>query len=345
VLSAGAYNRPSEQVEPGFMTILSSGSPAIAPPAGGHSTGRRTALAKWLTSPENPLTARVMVNRLWHYHFGRGIVPTPSDFGIMGERRTHPELLDWLAAEFIRSGWSLKHMHRLIMTSSTYRQSSAYREDAAAKDSMNRLLWRYERRRLESETIRDTALSVAGVLNTTMYGPSVRPPLPAGVPDGAWKTSPDIADHNRRSVYTFIRRNNLYPMLDAFDMPDTHLSCGRRGNTTTAPQALTYLNSEQSIEWARSFATRVLTEAGADWTRQVEAAYRLAYSRMPTGAEKDTALTFFRQHGELVAERQQTGGKLSIPEYPPDAANPVHAAVLVDFCHALSNSSEFVYIN
>jgi hypothetical protein len=345
VLSAGAYNRPLQEVQPGFMTILSPGDAQIEPPAGGTSTGRRTALAKWLTSPENPLAARVMVNRLWHHHFGRGIVPTPSDFGVMGERRTHPELLDWLAAEFVSSGWSLKHMHRLIMTSSAYRQSSDFRPDAAAKDSANRLLWRFERRRLESESIRDTALQVSGLLNPKMYGPSVKPPLPTGVPDGPWKTSTDVADQRRRSIYTFIRRNNLYPMLDVFDMPDTHLSCGRRGTTTTALQALTYLNSDQTVDWARAFAGRVIAQAGADRSRQVDAAWRMAYSRPPSGPEKDTALTFLDQDAKTVAGRNEPGAKLTVPDNLPASVDATEAAALVDFCHALMNSSEFVYIN
>ncbi|MBL8235713.1 MAG: DUF1553 domain-containing protein, partial [Bryobacterales bacterium] len=158
VLSVGVYNKPLEPVEPGFLTILHPEPAMIEPPAGGTSTGRRTALAKWLTSAQNPLTARVMVNRIWHYHFGRGIVASTSDFGIMGERGTHPELLDWLATEFVRSGWSMKHMHRLMMTSKAYRQSSAHREDAASADPSNKLLWKFDRRRLEAESIRDTSL-------------------------------------------------------------------------------------------------------------------------------------------------------------------------------------------
>ncbi len=332
VLLGGAYNRPGDPVAPGFLTILSPGDAVVTPPTNGvNSTGRRTALAKWLTAPDNPLTPRVMVNRIWHHHFGRGLVATTSDFGIMGERRTHSELLDWLAAEFVRSGWDMKHMHRLIMSSSTYRQSSNFRAAAAAKDPANQLLWRYERRRLEGESIRDTALSVSGLLNPELYGPSVRPPLPKGVAESAWKSSPDLASHHRRSIYTFLRRNNLYPMLDVFDMPDTHTSCGRRGVTTTAPQALTYLNSDQTIDWARSFANKVLAAAPSDWKAQVDEAYRMAYSRPPSPAERDMALTFFEQHQNTIAEKQ------------PSAQ--VHAAVLADFCHALFNSSEFIYIN
>ncbi|MDX1979961.1 MAG: DUF1549 and DUF1553 domain-containing protein [Bryobacteraceae bacterium] len=330
VLSVGVYDKPLEKVEPGFLTILDPEPAVIVPPANGKSTGRRTALAKWLTDPANPITARVMVNRIWHYHFGRGIVGSPSDFGMMGERPTHPELLDWLAAEFVQSGWSMKHMHRLIMTSRTYRQSSAHRPDAAEKDPSNRLLWRYERRRLEAESIRDTSLAVSGLLDRELCGPSVRP--------GA-------GSHHRRSIYTFLRRNSLYPILEAFDLPDTHLSCGRRSATTTAPQALTYLNSEQGMEWARGFAGRVLEQAGPDRGKQVETAYRLAYSRSPGGKEKDIALSFFAQHESIVAGRAAAGGKLAAPENLPASVSRVEAAALVDFCHALMNSSEFVYVN
>jgi hypothetical protein len=343
VLAVGVYNRPLEKVEPGVLTILNPEPAKVEPVPGTTSSGRRTALAKWLTDPKNPLVARVMANRIWHHHFGKGIVGSTSDFGVMGQRRTHPELLDWLSSEFIRSGWSMKHMHRLIMTSKAYRQSSAYRADAAEKDPKNDLLWRFERRRLEGEAIRDTALSVSGLLNPELYGPSVLPPVPQGV--SAWKTSEEPASHHRRSVYTFVRRNTPYPMLESFDQPDSHLSCGRRGVTITAPQALTYLNSEQTMDWARGFAARVLAQAGTDPAAQVETAYRLAFQRPPDGSEKDLALSFLRQHHSIVKERETAGEKLALPETKPAGMSPAEAATLVDLCHALVNSSEFVYVN
>ena len=330
---------------PGFLSILDPGPAKVAPPANGQATGRRSALAKWLADPSNPLTPRVMVNRIWNYHFGRGIVATPSDFGLMGERPTHPELLDWLTREFISSGWSVKHMHRLILNSSTYQQSSAYHELAGKADPFNRLLWRYDRHRLEAEVIRDTTLRVAGLLNLEVYGPSVRPPLPLGVPDNNWEISPDVADHHRRSIYTFIQRNSLYPMLEVFDMPDTHASCARRSVTTTAPQALTYLNGTKVMNWAQGFAGRVLSTAGDDLAKQIEAAYRLAYSRRPRGTEKDAALTFFDRHSVIITQRAAAGEKLALPLEKPEWADPVHAATLVDFCHMLINSNEFVYSN
>ncbi|HET8549602.1 MAG TPA: DUF1549 and DUF1553 domain-containing protein [Bryobacteraceae bacterium] len=346
ILKTGVWDNPMEAVEPGVLTLLAPGPAKIVAPAGGRSTGRRTALANWLTDPENPLTARVMVNRMWHYHFGEGIAGTPSDFGIMGQRPTHPELLDWLATEFVRSGWDMKAMHKLIVMSGTYRQSSAFNEAAAKEDSRNRLLWRFPRQRLEGEVIRDAALSVAGVLNTKVGGPSVMPELPDGMPPprGGWKVSPP-EERNRRSVYIFVRRNARYPMLESFDMPDTHESCGRRNNTITPMQALSLLNDKLTLDWARAFAGRVLREAGADTTRQIERAFQLAYSRRPDGGEKDTVLTFLAKHRDIVERRAAAGGKLAVPEYLPESVQPAHGAALVDLCHMLLNSNEFVYRN
>ncbi|MEW6161287.1 MAG: DUF1549 and DUF1553 domain-containing protein, partial [Verrucomicrobiota bacterium] len=263
LLQRGTYDAPKEQVEPGFLSVLNPNPARIAPVREIKSTGRRATLARILSDPANPLTARVMVNRLWHYHFGRGIVATPSDFGIKGEPPTHPALLDWLAQEFIRSGWSVKQMHRLILTSSTYRQSSAYHEKAAKADPAGKWLWRFPRHRLQGEVIRDAALSVSGLLNPKMGGPSVFPELPPGMSTrGGWKVSSDISERHRRSVYVFVRRNTRYPMFETFDMPDTHESCARRNVTTSPLQALTMLNSNLALEWAQGFAGRVLENAG-----------------------------------------------------------------------------------
>jgi hypothetical protein len=346
VLAAGSYERPLEEVAPGFLSILHPDAAAIVPPLGIHSTGRRTALANWIASADNPLTARVMVNRFWHYHFGRGIVPNPSDFGVMGMGRSHPELLDWLADEFVRGGWSMKKMHRLIVTSSTYRQSSAYREEAARLDSENKLLWRFPLQRLEAEVIRDSALYVSGALNLKMGGPGVYPFLPDGMNPGRakWGTSP-AEDQNRRSVYISVRRNLRYPMLEVFDMPDTHESCARRETTISAPQALTLINSGIVLEWAQAFAGRVLSAAGADLNRQIEHAYRFAYARLPRAAEKDTAFTFFGRHTRILAEHIAANERLALPASVPPGVEQAHAAALVDFCQMLLNSNEFVYRN
>ena len=341
ILAVGVYNRPLDEVQPGFLTLLDPNPAKIVPPANVESTGRRTALAKWLTDPENPLATRVMVNRIWHYHFGKGIVGTPSDFGVMGERPSHPELLDWLAAEFVRGGWSIKHMHRLILNSAVYQQSSQFREDAAKIDSGNRLLWSFPRHRLEGEAVRDASLLVSGLLNRKVGGPSVFPELPSEMPAprGGWKLSTP-EEQNRRSVYVFIRRNSRYPMLEVFDMPDTHESCPRRDVTTTAPQALTMLNDRVALEWAQAFAGRAL--AAAD---PVERAFRLAYSRPPDSFEKDTVATFLAKQKGVIAARLTKGENAALPTGASAVKDPAYAAAFVDFCQMLLNSNEFVYQN
>ncbi len=358
LLRRGNWDAPKDEVEPGFLSILKPEPAKIRAAANRCSTGRRSALANILTNQENPLTARVMVNRIWHHHFGRGIVETPSDFGVKGGRPTHPQLLDWLASEFIRSGWSIKAMHRLIMTSSTYRQSSVATlvrawddsaralTSAATIDPENKLLWHFPRQRLEAETIRDCALAVAGRLNTKMGGPSVFPELPPGMESrGGWNLTKDPFERDRRSIYVFVRRNTRYPMFDTFDMPDTHESCSRRNITTSPLQALTLLNSSLMLDWAQSFAGRVLIMAGTDPDRQLEAAYRLAYSRKPTQEEKILLRQFMARQEALIAERSAAGEKLALPPVLPEKVDPVHAATLVDLCHTLINSNEFVYRN
>ena len=344
ILSGGAYDAAEEEVPPGFPTLFDPGPAQIVPPQGIESTGRRTALANWLADPENPLTARVMVNRIWHYHFGRGIVDTPSNLGLFGGSPSHLQLLDWLATEFIRNGWSIKHMHRLIMNSNTYQQSSHYRAAAANVDSQNKLLWRFPRRRLEGEIIRDAALAVSGLLNPKMGGPSVFPPIPPGM-KARWEPTEDPAERNRRSVYVFIRRNTRYPMFETFDLPDTHESCPRRDVTTSPLQALTMLNSEVVLEWAQGFAGRLLFSVGFDPGAQIEMAYRLAYSREPTVAEKDAALDFLQGHRAIIEEHAAAGEELVLPVMRPYNVDPVDAAALVDFCHMIISASEFAYRN
>jgi Protein of unknown function (DUF1553)/Protein of unknown function (DUF1549) len=345
-LRLGVYDRKVEPVEPGFLTILAPGPAAITPPAGVESSGRRTALANWIASPDNPLTARVMVNRIWNYHFGRGLVATPSNFGAAGERPSHPELLDWLAGEFVRQGWSIKAMHRLIMNSNVYQQASVVDAPAAAEtDPQNALWWHFPRHRLEGEAIRDAALAVAGELNPKMGGPSVFPELPAGMASrGGWKTS-EAAERNRRSVYVFVRRNTRYPMFEAFDMPDTHESCPRRDVTTSPIQALTMLNSAPAMEWAQGLAARVLQAGGENREAQIAVAYRLTYARPPTAEESKMAFDFLQRHRTIVAARAQSGGKIAGVASLPAGVDAVDAAALVDFCHMLINSNEFVYIN
>ena len=347
LLHRGNYDAPREPVEPGFLSVLDP-SAAKAIPISGSSSGRRTVLANIVADPSNPLTARVMVNRIWHYHFGRGLVGSPSDFGTKGDLPTHPQLLDWLAGEFVRQGWSMKAMHRLIMNSRTYQQSSAHRPAAAAEDPDDKLLWRFPRGRLEAEVIRDSALSVAGLLNTQMFGPSVFPELPKGAANrgGQWKVSDKESERNRRSVYVFVRRNNRYPLFECFDAPDTLESCARRNMTTTPLQALTMMNNELVLGWAQAFAGRVLRECGQTGDREawITHTFRLAYGRKPDERERVTVTGFWQQHRAMLAERQGAGERLAAPE-PASSIDPVDGAVLVDLCHTLLNSNEFVYRN
>jgi len=345
-LAAGVWDSRAEEVQPGVLSILDPTPAKIVPPPNAESTGRRTALANWLTNPENPLPARVMVNRIWLHHFGEGIAASPSDFGMMGQRPTHPELLDWLATEFVRSGWDIKKMHKLIVMSNAYQQSSAYQASGAAADPNNKLLWRFPRQRLEGEVIRDSALAVSGLLNEKIGGPSVFPELPLGTikPRGGWKVS-DAEERNRRSVYIFVRRNSRYPLLETFDMPDTHESCGRRNVTIGAPQAMAMLNDKVSLEWAQAFAGRLLQAAGMQADKDIDLAYRLAYGRRPDATEKDLGQTFLAKQKLVIQERANAGEALALPVNAPAEIDKAAAAALVDFCHMLLNSNEFVYRN
>lgn len=314
VLFRGDYNSPREEVGPGLPLVLAS---AIPGQEGGDETSpRRAALARWLTSTDNPLTARVMANRIWQHHFGRGIVSSPSQFGLQGEPPSHPELLDWLASEFMHSGWSIKAMHRLILASATYRQSGEASAAAVAADPHNRWCGRWERQRLEGEVVRDSLLALGGLLNTTMGGPGVFPPIPADMFQGAvgWTASRDRADHYRRSIYIFARRNLRYPFLEVFDAPDSNLSCSERGRSTTAPQSLTLLNAEEVMHASATAAARVHAQAGTK-PEQVVAAYRLILGRGPNTEETLLALNFLER------------------------------SPLSELCRALFNLNAFVYVD
>jgi hypothetical protein len=348
LLKGGGYDAFGEEVQPGFLTILDRGPAKVVPSKIG-TTGRRTALANWLASPDNPLTPRVMVNRLWHYHFGRGIVGTPSDFGEMRDPETHRELLDWLAVTFVEQGWSVKKMSRLIVLSNTYRQSSAFDTDAAKADPDDKLLWRYHRQRLSGEEIRDAILAVSGRINWRMGGPSVFPEIPKEMDvRGGWKRNESEDQTTRRSIYTFVRRNSRYPMFQAFDMPDTHESCSRRSVSTTAPQALNLLNDKAILLSAQSFAGRVLKEAGDEMSKQIAVAYRLAFSREPDAEERKMASDFLERQSTLIKSRIEAKQPVALPvncAIASDTVAQARAAALVDFCHVLFNSNEFVYVN
>ncbi len=236
LLHKGNFANPGEAVPPGFLSVLDDPS-RFRPATVAGTSGRRQALAEWLTRPDHPLTARVMVNRLWQNHFGRGIVASSSDFGTQGVAPSHPELLDWLATEFVARGWSLKALHRVMVLSATYRQSSQAPARTLAEDPDNTLFSRMYRRRLEGEAVRDALLAVSGRLDDRVGGPSVFPDLPTGVETrGGWPRSAAAADRNRRSVYVFVRRNLKYPLFDAFDAPDTNVTCPERNVTVNAPQ-------------------------------------------------------------------------------------------------------------
>jgi hypothetical protein len=318
VLDRGELGHRAAEVQPGFPAILSPGGkvvPAKVEPLS-NSSGRRLALARWIASADNPLTARVIVNRLWQHHFGRGIVATPSDFGLRGERPTHPELLDYLASELVAGGWRLKRMHRLMLTSETYRQSTHASAEAVAKDPDNRLLSRMNRLRLEGEAVRDSLLAVSGRLNPTAGGPGVVVAAPAEAGKGAKGTtvSPDPREQVRRSVYLFARRNLRNPFLETFDLPDSNLSCPRREQSTTAPQALALLNATEVTEVAKALAARLTRETHSE-DEAIERLYRLALGRWPTPVEWARARAFLRDSpmGEL--------------------------------CRALLNVNEFVYLD
>lgn len=305
-------------IAPGLLSVLDDSPARISPaPNSPRSTGRRTTFARWLTSPDNPLTPRVMVNRIWQYHFGKGLVATSSDFGRLGESPSHPELLDWLASRFIGRGeaqpklvpWSFKSLHRLIVTSSTYRQSATNpnAEQQQLKDPSNRMLWRANIRRLDAEQIRDSMLLVSGKLDSKSGGPSV----PASKPC--------------RSIYTEQRRNSPDALLDVFDSADGFSSTPERNVTTTPTQALLMINSKASLAHASEFARRVRTEAGDEREAQIVAAYRLAYSREPNANEQSAAIEFLNQQAARNAAAA--------------------SSTLTDFCQVLLNSNEFLYVD
>jgi hypothetical protein len=295
LLARGEYQHKGDRVGMRPLGVL---LPDGAPELPEDTPAPRLELAKWITHPDHPLTARVMVNRIWHYHFGRGLVSTPNDFGRMGARPSHPELLDYLANEFVRSGFRVKHMHRLILNTNTYRQASSPRNAAAEeKDPENKWLWKFNRRRLEAEEIRDAMLAVSGSLNLKAGGPSVMTPIEkeliaALYKPAQWQVHKDPREHDRRSIYLLAKRNLRLPFMEVFDAPDLQVSCPRRESSTHAPQALELLNGAFSNQQAERFAARLEREAGARADRQVELAFRLVTGRPPGPRELALALNY-----------------------------------------------------
>ena len=330
----GDVNQPRQELKPAELSVL----PAAAIPDDDPqvpTTGRRLAYARHLTSGRHPLVARVLVNRVWMHHFGRGLVGTPADFGVLGERPTHPELLDWLADEFVRSGWRLKPLHRLIVTSTAYRQSSVRRHELDAVDPDNRLLGRMNIRRLEAEVVRDALLAASGKLTARMFGPPV-PVMPdevgqvvvgvdtrdtAGRPTG--RKVPLGDEEFRRSVYVQVRRSLPLSMLEAFDAPMLNPNCEVRSASTVAPQSLLLMNNEFVVRQSEELARRVMQEAGDDVPRQVRTAWRRALAQEPSAEQVWAAAEFLRkQAAHLTAPR-----------------------ALASLCHALVCSNAFLYVD
>jgi hypothetical protein len=308
-------------MKPGFVGVATYGNPPTEiPRPDGRTSGRRLALAEWLGSQQNPLTARVAVNRVWSHHFGRGIVSTLDNFGKMGDLPTHPELLDWMAVEFMNRGWSFKQLHRLIMTSEAYQMTAAFDHGGnLGKDPENALLWRFRPQRLDAETIRDTMLAVSGTINLMMGGPPIFPNVPDAILDtektkGTWRNEPDGPKAWRRSIYVYQRRSLPFPMFETFDHPDMNLSAAQRNVSTVPTQALTLLNNPFVLRQAELLAQRITSQAPDDVARQVELGYQYALGRSATDLEKSLAVA------------------------------TVKSKTLVDFTHVLLNLSEFLYM-
>lgn len=327
LLLRGDPRAPSDEVTPGV--------PVVLPGNGFTESERRVALAKWIGSADNPLTARVIVNRVWHYHFGRGLVGTPSNFGISGEAPTHPELLDYLAQEFIRGGWSLKKLHRLILTSATYQQSCAESPDAKRLDPDNKLWSHFQRRRLEAEALRDAILYVSGALNPVMFGPGARArPGDVNLAPEAARSPLAVREGPqqwRRSLYLGVSRSNPSIMLESFDQPPPACPCDKRTATTVPTQALLMLNAPFIIEQAEYLAKRVKKEAGKDAAAQVERLYRLTLGRPPRDSERAKALAFL----DDPVIRLRAGRRPGVEDIGP----------LADLAHIVLNLNEFLYLD
>ena len=311
---------PGSPMSPGFLTAATHGEPpTVLPRPDGRTSGRRLALAEWIASRDNPLTARVMVNRIWHHHFGRGIVRTLDNLGRMGDEPTHPALLDWLAVEFMDRGWSVKEVHRLLMTSEAYQMASAHEDaDSRVADPENRLLWRYRPQRLEAEVVRDAIMTASGGIDLTVGGPPVFPYVPedilAAQANGFWDNQADGPDVWRRSVYVYRRRSLGFPFFDTFDLPDQNQTAAARNVSTVATQALTLMNNEFVLKQARLFAERLERAAPSDVDRQIDLAYRIALTRPPAAEEAQLAR-------DLVSSQS-----------------------LVDLTHVMLNLNEFLYL-
>lgn len=319
ILANGIYDRLLDEVQPGVPAAFAPNLklPAIVPTA--TSSGRRTAFAKWVVDPNNPLTARVYVNRVWSQYFSHGVSDSVADFGKQGERPLNPELLDHLAYTFVHQDkWSMKQLNRRILLSSVYRQSSAERPEVVAVDPNNRLLASFPRQRLDAEQIRDSLLAASGLLDEKRGGPAVMPPAPAnfllGNNRNAWTNSENPHDHHRRSIYVFIRRNMPYPMLDTFDGANPNTVHNRRDVSTTPTQALTLVNSDLVYKWSQSLAGRVIREAGDNEAAQLDRLFQVLFARSPDQEEQHKLLAFLEAQSKLTQKQLTAGKKLAVPE-------------------------------
>jgi hypothetical protein len=371
----GDFLRPDKDIGPLTPDVLDAVPPKLpdilARSASEGSARTRLDLARWLVHPENPLTPRVTMNRMWMHYFGRGLVETEEDFGTQGTLPTHPELLDWLAAEFIKSGWSQKEMHRLIVTSNTYRQSSKFRPDLKDVDPRNLLLARQERMRFDAEIVRDAALSASGLLDRTVGGPSVKPPQPDGVYAFTQTVKRWTADtgpaRNRRAMYTLFFRSAPHPLFTTFDAPDFQTVCTRRNRSNTPLQALTVANDEAFLEFSQALAARVLREVvgtlrvpspppeSSDVDSQLRRAYLLALCRQPSSTELATLRGYYhRQLADLTDEPDRAKSLLSAelattadvgrgsPDVGRGSPDPAHTAALILVCRAIFNTDSFI---
>jgi hypothetical protein len=348
LLARGDFRAKSEPVELGFLSALTRNKnpkdywqAAQADQRRPDSTQQRRALAEWMTDLDHgagALLARVIVNRVWQHHFGQGLVRTVNDFGARSDPPTHPELLEWLTSRFVESGWKLKPLHRLIMASSTYLQDTRFDAAKATVDPENRFLWRRRPQRIESEILRDSMLAVSGTLNRRMFGPAVKAPISPEAIQARNMKDPypndlkDTSSTRRRSIYLFHKRVVQQPLMQAFDGPDAQASCGRRENTTVAPQALALLNDKFVRARAMDFAQRVEKEAGGEMEAQIRLAWRLALGREPSASELQSGTGF------LAAQAQQRSARSS-------GRIETRQLALADLCQALFALNEFIYVD
>ncbi len=348
LFARGDFNQPRQDVGPGELAVLNrTGFDIPADDPALPTTGRRLAYARHLTDGKHPLTARVIVNRIWMHHFGRGLVATPGEFGALGERPSHPELLDWLAADFMEHGWQVKRLHRQIVLSMAYRQSSARRDDLDAVDPENRLLGRMSVRRIEAESLRDSLLALTGKLSDKMFGPPVAVTPDevgqiivgvdtrdsAGRPTG--KSVGIGEDEFRRSLYIQSRRSMPLSMLEPFDAPVMSPNCEQRASSTVAPQSLLLMNSEFVVDQTEAMADRIRAEAGDDPAAQFTLAWRLAFARPPTDTERNSGTAFLTEQAATLTATTANEKK------KPD---PVRLA-LANLCHALVSANGFLYVD